>query len=101
MALYLLGLVLWLSGVGPPKTSAAMRRDLLRMQRHPERSDDGLSTATIVLLLAALTIAWIGIGRLSPVPDLSEYPTSAYRWSMFVMSPVVAGLTSSLKCNTG
>lgn len=40
----------------------------------------------------ALTAAWIAIGRLTPVPDLSEYRTTIYRWSLFVMSPVVAGV---------
>jgi membrane protease YdiL (CAAX protease family) len=37
-------------------------------------------------------VAWIGIGRLTPVPDLTGYPTTIYRWSMFVMSPIVAGV---------
>ena len=94
MAVSLVVLVLWLSGVGPPKASAATRRELLRLwpPQHPERGAGGLSTAAIVLLLVALTVAWIGIGRLTPVPDLSGYPTSIYRWSLFLMSPVVAGV---------
>ena len=95
MALFLVALVLWLSGAGPPESSSTPRRDLLRMwppQRGTERSAGGLPTAAIVLLVAVLTIVWIGIGRATPVPDLSDYPTTIYRWSMFLMSPVVAGV---------
>jgi membrane protease YdiL (CAAX protease family) len=95
MAVYLIALMLWLNGVGPPRASATTRRELLRLwppQRADERRVDGLSTTALVLLLAALTVVWIGIGRLTPVPDLSAYPTTIYRWSLFVMSPVVAGV---------
>lgn len=94
MALYLVIMVTWLNGGGPPRGSATKRRELLRLwpPQRLEPSAGGLSTAAIVLLLAVLTAAWIGIGRLTPVPDLSGYPTSIYRWSMFVMSPIVAGV---------
>lgn len=95
MAIILVALVTWISGVGPPRATATTRRELLRMwppQRDAARRAGGLSTAAMVLLLAALTAVWIGIGRSSPVPDLSEYPTTIYRWSMFVMSPIVAGV---------
>lgn len=43
MALYLLALVLWLSGAGPPRASATTRRELLRMwppQRDAARRAD-------------------------------------------------------------
>jgi membrane protease YdiL (CAAX protease family) len=94
MALYLVVVLAWLSGAGPPRASASKRRQLLRLwpPQPRERSAGGLSTTAMVLLLAALTVAWIGMGRLTPVPDLSGYPTSIYRWSMFVMSPIVAGV---------
>lgn len=94
MALYLVITVTWLNGGGPPRGSATTRRELLRLWP-PQRlgpGADGLSTAAMILLLAALTAAWILIGRLTPVPDLSGYPTSSYRWSLFVMSPIVAGV---------
>lgn len=95
MAMFLLLLVPWLGGVGPPKASAAARRELLRLwppQPDAERSAGALPASALVLLFAGLTVAWIAIGRTSPIPDLSGYPTTAYRWSLFLMSPVVAGV---------
>jgi membrane protease YdiL (CAAX protease family) len=95
MAVYLFVLLPWLGGIGPPKASATGRRELLRLwppQHCFKRSAGVLPTAAMILLLAALTVAWIAMGRLTPVPDLSGYPTSIYRWSLFVMSPVVAGV---------
>jgi membrane protease YdiL (CAAX protease family) len=94
MALYLVITMAWLNGGGPPSDSAPKRRELLRFwpRQRVEMRGDGLSTSAIVLLLAALTAGWIAIGRLTPVPDLSGYSTSIYRWSLFVMSPVVAGV---------
>ncbi|HSJ30764.1 MAG TPA: CPBP family intramembrane glutamic endopeptidase [Longimicrobiales bacterium] len=94
MALYLMITVAWLNGGGPPSESAPKRRELLRLwpPQRVETRADGLSTPATVLLLATLTAGWIAIGRLTPVPDLSGYSTSIYRWSLFVMSPVVAGV---------
>ena len=94
IAVLLVVVVAWLSGMGPPRASSTTRQELLRLwpPQRGERSAGGLSTVGIVLLLAALTVAWIGIGRLTPVPDLSGYPTSIYRWSLFFMSPIVAGV---------
>ncbi|MGK2951063.1 MAG: CPBP family intramembrane glutamic endopeptidase [Thiobacillus sp.] len=94
MALYLVITMAWLNGGGPPRESAPKRRELLRLwpPQRVETRADGLSTPAIVLLLAALTAGWIAIGRLTSVPDLSGYSTSIYRWSLFIMSPVVAGV---------
>jgi membrane protease YdiL (CAAX protease family) len=94
MASLLVVVVAWLNGLGPPRASAAVRRELLRLwpPQRRERSVGGLPTVGIVVLLAALTVVWIGIGRITPVPDLSGYPTSIYRWSLFIMSPIVAGV---------
>jgi membrane protease YdiL (CAAX protease family) len=45
-----------------------------------------------VVLLGLLYVLWIAISRMSPTPDLSMYPTTSYRWSMFMMGGVLAGV---------
>jgi membrane protease YdiL (CAAX protease family) len=32
------------------------------------------------------------VGKLSPLPDLSAFPTTSYRWSMFLMGGVTSGV---------
>ena len=44
------------------------------------------------MLLGILYIAWTAISLLSPMPDLGAYPTTSYRWSMFIMGGVTAGV---------
>jgi membrane protease YdiL (CAAX protease family) len=92
---YLLVLLAWLGGLGPPSSSAERRRELLRLLPRRgtlERTEGSLSLAAIVALLAGLYLAWIGIGYLSPLPDLAAYPTTAYRVSLLIMGPVTAGV---------
>ena len=43
-------------------------------------------------LLALVYIAWVVVGRFTPLPDLSAFPTTSYRWSMFIMGGVMAGV---------
>lgn len=52
----------------------------------------GLTTAIIVALLGLLYVLWAVIGLLSPIPDLSAYPTTSHRWSTFLMGGVTAGV---------
>jgi membrane protease YdiL (CAAX protease family) len=89
---FLVILLLWLNGAGPPRRSADRRRQSLRLWPPAPADADGLSAGTIVLLLGLVYVAWIAISFLSPVPDLSAYPTTAYRWSMFVMGGLTAGV---------
>jgi membrane protease YdiL (CAAX protease family) len=49
-----------------------------------------------MVLLALLYVLWIAISRMSPTPDLSAYPTTAYRWSMFIMGGVTAGVVEEV-----
>ena len=44
------------------------------------------------MLLVALYGMWVVVGKVSPLPDLTVYPTSSYRWSMFVMGGVLSGV---------
>jgi membrane protease YdiL (CAAX protease family) len=52
-----------------------------------------LATAVpFVLGLALLTVVWIVVARPASPPDLTVYPTTAYRWSVFLMGALVSGV---------
>lgn len=92
---YLTMLVTWLNGAGPPARTEQQRRGRLRLW--PPSTPDvanrhALNAAAIVLLLVLLYLVWIVVGRLSPIPDLSAYPTTSHRWSIFIMGGVTAGV---------
>ena len=48
------------------------------------------------MLLELLYVLWIAISRMSPMADLSVYPTTSYRWSMFIMGGVTAGVVEEM-----
>jgi membrane protease YdiL (CAAX protease family) len=88
-------LIAWLHGFGPPVSTSLVRRQSLRLwppSPAPDATGGSLPVAALVLLLAAIYVVWIVVGRLSPVPDLSGYPTTAYRFSMFFMGGILAGV---------
>jgi membrane protease YdiL (CAAX protease family) len=92
---YLAALMGWLNGSGPPKSNARRRRQRLRLwpPGTPEAGDvRGLTVGAIVALLGLLYVSWIVVGRSSPMPDLRAFPTTSYRWSMFIMGGVTAGV---------
>lgn len=90
-----LGLV-WLNGWGPPKQTANQRRQRLRLWLRSTPDTEGLSAGVVVVLLGLLYLLWIAISLTSPVADLSEYPTTSYRWSMFIMGGVTAGVVEEV-----
>lgn len=95
MAAFILLYVAWLNGAGWPKASREARRYSLRLWRPTQSawSREGLGpTALLVVLLALLYVIWIVIGGSSQPPDLSPYPTTAYRISILVMGAVVSGV---------
>jgi membrane protease YdiL (CAAX protease family) len=87
--------VAWLNGAGWPKAWRDARRYSLRLWRPTQStwSREGLgSTATLVGLLAVLYVMWIAIGGSDEPPDLSPYPTTAFRISILVMGAIVSGV---------
>lgn len=64
----------------------------------PQRTADAdfVSAPALLAGFLVLYLAWIAIARLSPMPDLSAFPTTAYRWSMFLMGGLMSGLVEEV-----
>lgn len=93
--LYLFVYLAWLHGAGPPGRWTAARRYRLRLWRTDSNawSGEGLGlTLTLLAAIAGLTLLWILVGAPAQPPDMSAYPTTAYRVSLVVMTPLVAGV---------
>jgi membrane protease YdiL (CAAX protease family) len=93
---YLGILMTWLDGAGPPKRSAERRRQRLRLRPQSASAAEGLSAGVVTLLLVVVYAMWIAISRMSPLPDLSIYSTTSYRWSMFLMGGLTAGVVEEV-----
>jgi len=89
---YLGILVGWLDGQGPPRRNAVQRRQRLRLWPRDASDADGLTAGAIIVLLVLMYGLWTAISRMSPIPNLSAYPTTSYRWSMFIIGGVTAGV---------
>ena len=98
---YLALLMAWLNGTGWPRRTAAWRHRHLRLW--PERGVAGAAAASgeasrlkaaapIVAGWGALTVLWILVSRPAEPPDLSAYPTTAYRVSIFLVGALVSGV---------
>lgn len=93
---YLALLLAWLHGWGPPRRSAERRRQLLRLWPPSEPDAAGLSAGVVIGLLGLVYLLWILVSQGSPIPDLSAYPTTAYRWSMFLLGGITAGVVEEV-----
>lgn len=93
---YLAVMMMWLQGWGPPKSMSAYRRESLRLWPRAAPSPEGPPVAVTVGLVILLTVIWTAMSRTSPMPDLSAYPTTSYRWSMFLMGGVTAGVLEEM-----
>jgi len=85
-----------LNGWGPPRRNADRRRQCLRLWPRSAPDADGLTAGVTIVLLGLLYVLWIAISRMSPMADLSVYPTTSYRWSMFIMGGVTAGVVEEM-----
>lgn len=92
---YVATLLAWLNGRSAPRDTAEHRRRRLRLWP-PIRSREGevvsLTTGSLIILLVLLYAAWVIIGRISPTPNLAAFPTTSYRWSMFIMGGLMSGV---------
>jgi membrane protease YdiL (CAAX protease family) len=93
-AAFLVFFVAWLNGAGWPRRYAAARKRSLRLWPPAPAHDAGaaLPVPMLVLLLALLYVMWVVVGGTGQVPDLSGYPTTAYRFSILIMGAVVSGV---------
>lgn len=85
-------MLLWLNGVGPPRAWRDFRRDALRLQR-PNWNEGALG---IVAMIALMYVAWIVASLGQPTPDLSAYPTPAYRISIVLIGALVSGVVEEV-----
>jgi membrane protease YdiL (CAAX protease family) len=93
---YLSILVAWLNGWGPPRGNAEQRRQRLRLWPRGAPDPDVPTARVVMALLGLVYLLWTAISRMSPIPDLSAYPTTSYRWSMFITGGLTAGVVEEV-----
>jgi membrane protease YdiL (CAAX protease family) len=88
-------MLVWLSGRGWPRSTSACRRFHLRLWRPQPGAWSGDNLATILSLIGAmvgLSVVYVLVGTSRPRVDVSAYPTTAIRFSVLLMGPMVAGV---------
>jgi membrane protease YdiL (CAAX protease family) len=99
MLAFLILYLAWLGGAGWPRAWREARRYACRLWRPTPRawSREGIGpTLTILSLLAILYIVWIFAGGSRQPPDMSPYPTTAYRFSIVIMGATVSGVVEEV-----
>jgi membrane protease YdiL (CAAX protease family) len=98
-ACWLIIMLVWLSGRGWPRSTSAFRRFHCRLWRPQPGAWSGDSLATILSLIGAmvgLSVMYVLIGASRPPVDVSAYPTTAVRFSILLMGPLVAGVVEEM-----
>ena len=94
-ACWLVIMLVWLSGRGWPRSTSAFRRFHLRQWRPQPGAWSGDSLTTILSLICAMVglyVVYVLMGASRPPVDVSAYPTTAIRFSVLLMGPLVAGV---------
>jgi len=92
-------MLVWLSGRGWPRHTSGFRRFHLRLWRPEPGAWSGDNLVTILSLIGAmvgLSAVWVLIGSTRPPADVSVYPTTAIRFSLLLMGPLVAGVVEEM-----
>ncbi|MEX2272713.1 MAG: type II CAAX endopeptidase family protein [Vicinamibacterales bacterium] len=95
----LIVMLVWLSGRGWPRGTSAFRRFHLRLWRPEPGAWSGDNLVTILGLIGAmvgLIVVYVLMGASRPPEDLSVYPTTAIRFSILLMGPMVAGVVEEM-----
>jgi len=93
--LWIIALLWWLNGGGPPRAWRAFRREALRLS--PPKPDafsgeNRAGTYGLIAVIAGIYVFWVLVTIGQPTPDLSEYPTPAIRISALLMGAFVSGV---------
>lgn len=94
-ACWLAVMLVWLSGLGWPRSTSAFRRFHCRLWRPQPGAWTGDHLATILSLIGAmvgLSAVYVLMGANRAPADVSPYPTTAIRFSVLLMGPMVAGV---------
>ncbi len=92
---WLVIMLVWLSGRGGPRGTSAFRRFHCRLWRPQPGAWSGDGLATILGLIGAMVVlsaVYVLMGASRPPVDVSPYPTTAIRFSLLLMGPMVAGV---------
>jgi membrane protease YdiL (CAAX protease family) len=98
-ACWLIIMLMWLSGRGWPRSTSASRRFHLRLWRPEPGAWSGDSLITVVSLIGAmigLAVVYVLMGTGRPPVDVSVYPTTAIRFSVLLMGPMVSGAVEEM-----
>jgi len=100
MACWLVLMLVWLSGRGWPRRTSAFRRFHLRLWRPQPGAWSGDGLITILSLIGAmvgLSVVYVLIGSSRAPIDVSAFPpTTALRFSVLLMGPLVAGVVEEM-----
>jgi membrane protease YdiL (CAAX protease family) len=99
VVLWLLTMIWWLNGAGPPRSWRAFRNAALRLWRPPPGawSGEGLvGTLGLMAVIVSIYVFWIVASLGQPTPDLSEYPTTAILVSVWIVGALVSGVVEEV-----
>lgn len=89
----------WLNGAGWPRRTSAFRRFHLRIWRPDPGAWSGAGLVSILGIscaIAGLYVLWILTGAGRAPADLSIYPTTSLRFTVLIMTPLVAAVVEEV-----